>query len=272
MNKEEIIRRCKLMPKEGGYTRSEIEPICKKFNIDTKEKLPELRKNLIINLNRENYDKVDSTKGGKDISDFSTEELRKHITGKIILRINGCFCPPHIGHYNLVDTIISKIKPDIVIISTTNRSSDSRHGTPIEHTIKTWKNWGKILSIKYGVDFYITDLYNDKIIYDGASQFIKAFVDSNVWEDEKMPEEYRKNPLQQKSLQNKSLAFLNKVPRDFKGYYVYHFQRGGDFSATEFTKCLKDLGRDCLMYVPEDVEDKSSYIREIRDKYYENLK
>jgi len=272
MDREEIIRRCKLMPKEGGYARSEIEPICKKFNIDTKGKLPELRKNLILSLNTQNGKEDLNTENGKDISDFSTEELRKYTAGKIVLRIAGCFCPPHIGHYNLVDTIISKIKPAIVNISTTNRSSNPRHGTPVEHTIKTWKDWSKILSAKYGVDFYISDFYNDKLIYDGGSQFIKAFISTNVWEGEKMPEEYRKNPLRQKSLEGMSLAFLNKVPRDFKGYYIYNFQREGDFSATQFTKCLKDLGRDCLMYVPDDVQDKSFYIREIRNKYYENLK
>lgn len=133
MDREEIIRRCKLMPKEGGYARSEIEPICKKFNIDTKGKLPELRKNLILSLNTQNGKYDLNTENGKDISDFSIEELRKYTTGKIVLRINGCFCPPHIGHYNLVDTIISKIKPDIVNISTTNRSSNPRHGTPVEH-------------------------------------------------------------------------------------------------------------------------------------------
>ena len=83
---------------------------------------------------------------------------------------------------------------------------------------------------------------------------------------------YRKNPLQQSSLENFSLGFLYLVPRDFKGYYIYHIQREGNISATKFAQCLKDLESDCLMYVPEDVEDKMSYVKNIRDQYYKDLK
>ena len=207
-----------------------------------------------------------------DISDFSVEELKERTKDKIILSINGCFCPAHAGHYNMVDTAISKIKPDIVMITTTNKDENSRHGTPLEHTLKTWENWGKILSKKYGVDMYISGGFPDNLIWGGGAEFIKAFIKTNVWEGEKMPREIRRNPLQQKSLREMSAGFLNKVPRDFKGFYEYNIQREGNLSATAFIKCLKDLEKDCLMYVPDDVKDKKAYIYEIREKYYKDLR
>ena len=267
MDKEEIIRRCQLMPKEGGYNRSQLEPICKKLNIETKQKLPELRKSVALAL-----EEIKQERKGEDISDFTVEQLKERTRDKVILAFYGCFCPPHAGHYNMVDTAISKIKPDVVIITSMNSNEYSRHGTPLSHTLKTWKDWGKILSKKHNVDIYIPDDYTNNLVWGGGAEFIKAYIDTDVWEGKEMPREYRKNPLQQSSLEGKSLGYLYKVPRDFKGFYVYHIQREGDLSATAFVKCLKDLERDCLMYVPNDVKDKKSYINEIRENYYKELK
>ena len=275
MNKEEIIRRCKLMPKEGGYARSEIEPICKQLKIDTKQNLPELRKSIVATLSSPivRSSSPITKEEIKDISDFSVKELKKRTKDKIILSFAGCFCPPHVGHYNMVDTAISKIKPDIVQIQIVNSNEDTRHGTPLEHSIQTWKKWGKVLSEKYGVDMYVSHFFQrNLLLYDGGAEFIKAYIQANVWEGEQMPKEYRRNPLQQKSLDNMVPYFLKGVPRDFKGYYAYHIQREGDLSATNFIKCLKDLEMDCLMYVPNDVKDKKAYINEIREKYYNELK
>jgi len=270
MEREEIIRRCQLMPKEGGYNRSELLPICKQLGIDVKQKLPELRKTVISRLGSgSSVEKKVRTP--EDISDFSVEQLKERTKDKVILSIAGCFCPPHAGHYNLVDTAISKIKPDIVIINSVNRNENPRHGTPLSHTLKTWKNWGNILSKKHNVDLYIPNDYINDLVWGGGAEYIKAYVQTDVWEGKEMPREYRRNPLQQSSLENKSLSFLYKVPRDFKGYYIYHIQREGDLSATAFVKCLKDLQSDCLMYVPNDVKDKKAYIDDIRKNYYDEL-
>ena len=111
----------------------------------------------------------------------------------------------------------------------------------------------------------------DLLIWDGGAEFIKAFIDVDVWET-KMPEEFRKNPLQQKDLSQMSQDFLYKVPRNFKGYYKYNIQREGNLSATAFVKCMQDLEKDCRMYVPDDLEDKQAYIDEIRQKYYTELR
>ena len=206
---------------------------------------------------------------GRDISSFSVEQLKERTRDKVILSIGGCFCPPHAGHYNMMDAAISKIKPHVVTINSVNRNQNPRHGTPLTHTLDTLKSWGKILSKKYNVDIYIPDGY-DELVWGGGAEFIKGFVETDVWET-KMPEEYRRIPLERKNLENISLGFLRNVPRDFEDYYVYHIQREGDLSATAFIKCLKDLKRDCLHYVPDDVIDKKSYIDNIRKKYYNDL-
>ena len=264
MDKAEIIRRCSLLPKDGGYKVPEMQAICNQLDINPKQKVADLRQSVITKL---------SVKEDIDISNLSVEELRERSRDKIILSFAGCFCPAHAGHYNMIDRAISKIKPDIVSIRIVNSEEDSRHGTPLSHSLDTWTRWGQILSLKHGVDMYIKPLSTtlDLLIWDGGAEFIKAFIDVDVWET-KMSEEFRKNPLQQKDLSQMSQDFLYKVPRNFKGYYTYNIQREGDLSATAFVKCMRDLEKDCRMYVPDAVEDKQAYIDEIRQKYYAELR
>lgn len=269
MDIEDIIRRCQLMPKEGGYKRPEIEKICKQLNISTEDTLPALRKKVISILGSHSQKTT-----GEDISDFSVEQLKERTKDKVILSFSGCFCPPHAGHYDMIDDAISKIRPDIVIIESTNASDVKwrRHGTPLSHTIKTWKDWGKILSRKYGVDIYVKSISGiDNLVWGGGAEFIRAYIEAQSWEGKEMPKEYINNPLQPASLEKMSAGFLRNVPRDFKGYYKYNIQREGDLSATAFVACLKNIERDCLMYAPGDLKDKESYIREIRANYYNLL-
>lgn len=269
MDIEDIIRRCQLMPKEGGYKRPEMEKICKQLNISTKDTLAELRKNVMASLG--SYTQKTT---GEDISDFSVEQLKERTKDKVLLNFPGCFCPPHAGHYNMISDTISKIRPDIVIIQSVNAANVnwSRHGTPLSHTIKTWKDWGKILMRKYGVDIYVTSINGiDNLIWGGGAEFIRAYIETSSWEGKEMPKEYKKTPLQPESLEKKSMGFLRNVPRDFKGFYKYNIQRDGDLSATSFVACLKDLEKECLMYAPGDLKDKESYIREIRENYYNTL-
>ena len=275
MDGKEIVRRCGLMPKDGGYKVAEMQAICIQLGINPKQKVADLRKSVIAKLqdkvSKTSVDKLSLEK--KDISDLSVEELRERTRDKIILSFAGNFGPSHAGHYNMIDAAISKIKPDIVVIRIVNSEENSRHGTPLSHSLETWTRWGQILSLKHGVDMYIKPVYGnlDLLIWNGGAEFIKAFIDVDVWET-KMPEEIRKNPLQQKDLSQMSLSFLEKVPRDFKGYYTYNIQREGNLSATAFVKCMQDLEKDCRMYVPDDIEDKQAYIDNIRRKYYAELK
>jgi hypothetical protein len=200
----------------------------------------------------------------------SVPELRDFFAGKKLLHVGGCFCPPHIGHYNMVEEYIKKVKPDVFLIYSTNRESDPRHGTPLEHTKETWDIWGNILARKYNITYGFDKSYD--MVFNGSMENIKEYVASNVWENE-MPDKFKKNPLEHLTLEGMSMGFLNKVPRDFDGYYKYHIQRKpSGFSATKFTKCLKDFSQDCIEYVPNDVKGKKEYIDNIRRRYKEALK
>ena len=206
-----------------------------------------------------------------DISDFSAGQLRLYTEGKVILSYYGCFCPPHAGHYNLLTYVIEKTRPNIVVITTTNREEDSRHGVPLSFTLKTWKNWAKILQQKYGVDTYVSSFTVDGITYNGSSPNIKEYIEINVHEGDEMDIKYINNPKQLEDLSRMSLAFLHGVQRKSKRYYTYHVQRKGHLSATQFVKCLSNLENECLEYVPNDVNNKQAYIDEIRNNYYSRL-
>jgi len=241
---------------------SEIKFVCQSKNIRVKEI-----------CNSEEFKKAYYS-SRKDISDLSTEELKEITKGKTILTFSGCYCPAHKGHYQIVEKVVKAVKPDIVLIITTNRQTNSRHGVPLDFTIKTWKDWGKILSKKYGVDMYIQWIYADSdhlLNWGRTSSNVKKIIKAKIYEDEKIPEEYIENPLQKMDTTGLSAGYFSGVPRDGR-FYEYHVERTGDLSATKFVACLKDVNKDCLKYVPEDVKDKKDYIQEIRDTYADELK
>jgi len=218
-------------------------------------------------INYCNNEKV--CKQGKDVSDYNAQEFEALSRGKTILQVTGCFCPPHAGHYAFVNSSIAKIKPDIVVIWTVNRNEYPRHGTPLNHTLETWRSWGKIFSRKYGVDIFVTSEPYDVVWMADAKMLIIV----NVHEGD-MPAEYLANPMTAKSWGDMSMAYFRKMRSGKDNYFEFNIKREGDLSATNFTKCLKDLSKDCLEYVPEDLsnEDRIQYVRNIREKYGPELK
>lgn len=205
---------------------------------------------------------------GKDVSDYNAREFEELSRGKTILMVTGCFCPPHAGHYGFVKSSIAKVKPDIVVIWTVNRNEYPRHGTPLSHTLETWRSWGKILSRKYGVDIFVTSEPYEVVWYADA----KMLINVEVHEGD-IPEGVVPNSVTAKSWGNMSMAYFRKMRTRGDNYFEFHIKREGDLSATQFTKCLKDLTKDCLKYVPEDLEgeDKLEYVKNIREKYGPNL-
>ena len=207
-------------------------------------------------------------------TELSLEERKEFFTNKRVLTFSGCFCPPHAGHYALIENVVTKVKPDVLIVSSVNSNDNPRHGTPLSHTKETWNKWGEILANKYNIDYFFNDM-ESRFSFDGSLAKIKEFIDINTYEgNQRVPEKFKINPVENKTLEGFSLSYLKGVPRDFKGYYIYHIQRSGDLSATAFTKCLKDLTQDCLQFVPTDLSnhDKYEYIRNIREKYGPMLK
>jgi hypothetical protein len=210
-----------------------------------------------------------SKKEGVDLTDYNAKEFEDASRGKTILMIAGCFCPPHAGHYGFVNSSIVKVKPDIVVIWTMNRNEYPRHGSPLDHTLETWRSWGKIFSRKYGVDIFVTSAPYD-IVW-GADA--KMLIEVEVYEGD-MPAGISPNSMTAKSWGDKSMAYFKKMRSREGNYFDFHIKREGNLSATNFTKCLKDLTKDCLEYVPEDLrgEDRVEYVKNIREKYGSELR
>ena len=257
----------------GGKTKSGKEcKLCKKY-----KKPCRFHKDNTVTSKDIKYDTIEKGRltSVEELLKLPEEELQEIFRNKKILSINGCFCPPHAGHYNMVDDSIKYIKPDIVIINSTNSKEidNARHGTPLAHTKETWEFWGYILSKKHNVDVYFTDISNTYLAMHikAPYKYIDSYIETNVWE-KKMPDKYIDNPLERQTLEEKSLGFLYKVPRDFPNYYIYNIERREGLSATKFTKCLKNLSKDCLKYVPNDIINKRDYIENIRNNYGNMLK
>ena len=53
MDKAEIIRRCGLTPKDGGYKVPEMQSVCNQLGINPKQKVADLRKSVIDKLSGE---------------------------------------------------------------------------------------------------------------------------------------------------------------------------------------------------------------------------
>lgn len=207
---------------------------------------------------------------GMDISDYTKDQFEELSRGKTLLMVTGCFCPPHAGHYGLVKSAIAKIKPDIVVIRSTNGPRGTRHGTPVSHTLETWRDWGKIFSRQYGVYVYVTSFAADTDVLWKSDP--KILIELEVYEGREMPSKYIDAPMESTSFEGKSTAFFAKMHKSKDNYFRYHIKREGKLSATRFTKCLKNLTKDCLKYVPEDVENRADYVKSIRERYGSNLK
>lgn len=213
--------------------------------------------------------KVKSPKS-MDVSDYSEEQFEELTRGKTLLLVSGCFCPPHAGHYGLIKSAIAKIRPDIVVIQSTNNEEEkySRHGTPLSHTLRTWKEWAKIFSRQYGVYVYVASIY-DNILWKSDP---KVLIELDVTEGGDFPATYINNPMESVNFENKSSAYFTKMHKGKNNYFLYHIKRKGKISATKFTKCLKDLTKDCIKYVPEDINNRAEYVKNIRERYGKLLK
>jgi len=154
---------------------------------------------------------------------------------------------------------ILKIKPDIVFLHTVNYG---RHGTPVEHTIDTWKEWGKIIKELNNVDILIGGPRRMSTAEDNSypEKVILLYVNE---ESEQIEERLEKINV------TLSKGFWEHVPRN--KIFTYYINRIGSFSASKFIECLKTQ-KDCLEYVPNIIEKKDQYINNIREKYAGQLK
>ena len=251
------------------------------------DKIEQLEHSDIVKL-AQTSKKIDSyiRNKNKTINDLSKTEFVDFVTGKIIVVMNGCFCPPHFGHYlsfiRAIEEIQEKqkIKVDILLLTTTNNSDHPRHGTPVEHTVETLERWGRKIK---GVDVLVGSSLPHPNPGVNWSTHTKNFISFNMPDTVKRIYEVR------------VLEGVSEIPKQFTpsintgGFHRLRQTRISEFewisdkvldyfmireddgySATKFTQCLKDETQDCLYFVG-DVDDES-YISNIRQKYGKNLK
>jgi hypothetical protein len=79
------------------------------------------------------------------------------LKGKNVGLMSGCFCPPHVGHYNSFKNAIKELKLDLLYLDTVNSSSASfgRHGTAGSHTYYVLIMYAKKLKEETGCDVLI---------------------------------------------------------------------------------------------------------------------
>jgi hypothetical protein len=194
--------------------------------------------------------------------------------GKRLTTVDGCFCPPHRGHYDMMAE--TALQVDVIIIHSMNTSLGARHGTPKEHTVVTWMDWCRSLTCPpYNTSFLImlgtrTDLISTKVPDTVAGIYNNIVVEGMTREE--------------------AVALLRKL----HGYALRHYKLvtpehreefrtlefvverpiPAPYSATNFVRALLDASDDCLRFVPEQIGDeavRSEYVAHIRETYGTHL-
>jgi len=184
--------------------------------------------------------------------------------GQKVGSVVGCFCPPHRGHYSMVAALGKQL--DIVLLKTVNYSTDSRHGTPLEHTMATWIKWcATIPNTKF---FIFWSVWNSWV-----EESVPADVDG-VYMHVSIEDESQRQKLMDEAKQYNFSQYKN-VSKSKHRLIVQ--TRTGSVSATEFVRALKDDAvsvDECVSrFVPEEIGTSAgrAYVQHIRDTYGKQL-
>lgn len=176
---------------------------------------------------------------------------------KNIININGCFCPPHKGHYNMIkNNILSAIETigeniDCALISFTsfgNNIYNSRHGVPYEQSLNMMILYLSKLSKELNVTFF---LQKDKDSYFGSEVpisedgkiLINKMVDVLSFENNESQEEKEKNI--------RETIFKKHNVKNF----AFNFPRGP----------LKNIIFKYSDYIKKQLEEKIIIVESVRD-------
>jgi len=184
--------------------------------------------------------------------------------GKSIANVVGCFCPPHRGHYEMVSYVAKHA--DFVMLSSVNYSTNSRHGTPLEHTIATWIDWCRTIpQTKFFIFWTVFASWLERSI----PSSIKAVYMYVSIEDEAQREQ------QVDDAQKYHFSQYKNVSEEKRKLLVR--SRPESVSATKFVEALKDESTsvdECVInFVPANigVEAGRRYVKHIRDTYGDDL-
>lgn len=175
---------------------------------------------------------------------------------KRVAVIYGCFCPPHKGHYDQVVKSITDNHIEVMLLQTTNDEKGSRHGVPLEETVRTWMDWGKVIESLYHCKLFIRTHYRMfQFLTDISTLFLITIREGMT------PQEFE-NYVNAQNVKDLTPQIYKHVPRD-KIKLVFYLRTSDDLSATNFIKCLKS-NTHCEWFVPYDVRDKKGYIDRLR--------
>ncbi len=149
-----------------------------------------------------------------------------------IIYFNGCFCPPHRGHYNSINDIVKNNKNIKVIINIKQKNNDTRHGIPKYINIAIWKEYIKHMFPKNSVSLQRGNFMTDKNFIN--HDFIKQ-ADTVIFVrgDEGLDHRTIKN-----SFETKKKSILKLLSKENKKIMFYYNSRVKNLSATDFVKHL----------------------------------
>ncbi len=227
----------------------------------------------------------------------SINEITPIFENAIVGIMNGCYCPPHKGHFNSWEYACQEFKLSILCITSVNvdKKHRARHMIPYEFTQKIILEWGKELYRKYNTTVMFTDINEISTFWNIPSNVQKLY-DINVHEtnnDDEMREIKEQLIAKHKADGDDFLEGTTTVRR-----YMTHFKtlkadllKAGKIydkteyrnmfrdlngpSATKFTKCIVKNrnesidSKKCFEFLPDFLSDESkiAYFKEIYTKY-----
>ena len=209
------------------------------------------------------------------------------LKGKNVGLMNGCFCPPHVGHYNSFKNAIKTQKLDLLFLQTTNSSTArmGRHGTAGSHTYKVLIMFAKKLKKETGCDVLIENCPSCPPIIKGKAGSEYKFdnrvtfynwipVDvENVFKIQYVENDEQRSKTIKLDDKNFSANFFKELRKQAPEKFQHiKLERPDDdgLSATKFAKCLSkiksgELDRDsCDKYISHLTQkEKDEYLDEV---------
>lgn len=180
--------------------------------------------------------------------------------GKNVGVMSGCFCPPHVGHFQTIYDACVKNNLGVMFLKTTNsdnRPERTRHGLPSAITIKLLHHFAKKIHSLLGTEFFITNTSEEVPWGINTSMDHLFLIEVNEIDGEPTEVDIeRANAIEKTNpLTGKSRRFLENFDREnntkvFNSVLFRNKQNG--LSATSFVRSL--------MKILENPYDDDAYV------------
>lgn len=186
--------------------------------------------------------------GNTEYTFMTSDEISAlNFEGKNVGVMGGCFCPPHVGHFQTIYDACVKNNLGVMFLRTTNsdnRPERTRHGLSSAFTIKMLHQFAKYINSKIGTEFYIS---TSEIPWDiNTSMDHLFFIEVNEIDGEPTEADIeRAKAIEQTNMLNgKTRRFLENFNREnntkvFSRVLFRNKQNG--LSATSFVRSLMKI-------------------------------